>query len=257
MSLQTVIKIVGHFDESNEGTIEEFLKRAKFACDSYKITYEECIPMLLRGAAFAVFEHCDSSKWDNIEAALLTAFGISEEDAYGKFIARSLQPGEKPDVVLADLRSLVHSMGIKDQGEANKLLCLQFVRALPQSIAAQVTSLAVGNAGCERLKSLLDNTKRVLASTNSSGPTYGGAAGTNARRWTERDLGKRHKQGTTPRRCFGCNKVGHFIRDCPEKQINGAAGTSNASESGNEQGGSSPQPWVPLTIVRCGCNPSS
>ncbi|KFD52624.1 hypothetical protein M513_06471 [Trichuris suis] len=87
----------------------------------------------IAGGALAVYLQLPDEDKENVEKlknALLAAFEVDQFIAYEQFITRRLNPGELPDVFLADLQRLASLFG----GVSERQLSCAFVTGLPDDV---------------------------------------------------------------------------------------------------------------------------
>ena len=79
---------------------------------------------------------------DAIRQALYAAFALDQFAAYERFESRRLEPGESPDVYLADLRRLAELFG----GMPDRPLFCKFVSSLPKPVRHTVRARSRDNS---------------------------------------------------------------------------------------------------------------
>ena len=125
------LKLIPKFDGSASGpSVVKWMEKAELVWKMCQVKHMELIiPLRLMGCAFTVFQQLkeeDKRDFDQIKAALYTAFAGDGFMAFDQVVEQRLHHGELVDVYLAELRWLsVLFWGISDQG----LACV-FVRGL-------------------------------------------------------------------------------------------------------------------------------
>ena len=209
---------------------------------------ESVIPLRLTGGAFAVYQQLpDADKRDSgkITKALRTAFAVDSFTAYEQFVGRRLQPGERVDVFLAELRRLAVPFG----GLSDKILACAFVAGLHDTVkqllragsrmdelplahiltraravladevgvAAAVSAMTVGVSAsvkradatselCFQCNQPNDLARDCLLRRKNRGDSYGGR-------------GRGAGRGSA--RCYLCDGLGHFASSCPGNENRG------------------------------------
>ena len=162
------------------------------------------LPMLLGGAAFSVYEQLPTASrkdYTLVKVALTTAFSDDCFTAYGQLVGRRLQPREKPDVFVADLKRLLGLMG-HDPVPDITLRCA-FVHGMPPSVRERLT--AVSGMTEMTTDELLPIARAMLASSDR------GEAG----RVDMCAVGAvRGAKGGVKGACFKCGQTGHYARLC-------------------------------------------
>ncbi|KFD59761.1 hypothetical protein M514_28058 [Trichuris suis] len=128
------VKLIPEFDGSPGQSIVEWLKKVELVCKLRGIKdVANVIPLRLTGGVLAVYLRLpdeDKEKVEKLENALLAAFEVDQFIAYEQFITRRLNPGELPDVFLADLQRLASLFG----GVSERELSCAFVTGLPDDV---------------------------------------------------------------------------------------------------------------------------
>jgi formamidopyrimidine-DNA glycosylase len=229
-------EVIKPFDGS--GDVATWLKKVKLVARIKKIKDTAAlIPLYLEGAAFAVYDQISDAEKDcadDVEKALLNAFGQNKFAAYDVFRQRSWCPGEAVDVFLADLRRLAGLADIED----DELIRCAFVCGLPPDVSS--TLRAASRIRTASIQTIVEQA-RVLMDERVQGAMA--AVRSSARRTDEDATPQRRIQcyecgGGHPARyckrkkpvtCWNCDKAGHLARNCPVRQ----------RDSGNDVGKSS------------------
>ena len=94
------------------------------------------IPLFLEGAAYDVYAQMneeDRACSTRLKSRLVAAFGLSPSQAFAKFKARTLIPGESPHAFLAELRRLARTAAADgDATTVDQFVLCQFVDDLPE-----------------------------------------------------------------------------------------------------------------------------
>ena len=177
------------------------------------------IPLFLEGAAYDVYAQMneeDRACSTRLKSRLVAAFGLSPSQAFAKFKARTLMPGESPDAFLAELRRLARTAAAGgDAATVDQFVLCQFVDGLPEPTRSQLHALKSG--GAWNLAATLECAKGMLLEHETSGEG-GGLLGRGA---SGQDGARGHAQGSEEQRkgkekpkCYGCGQVGHLRRQC-------------------------------------------
>lgn len=199
------LRLIPEYDGSGVQSVVEWMEKLELICKLRNVSdVASVIPLRLSGGAFAVYLQLaedDSKKVKKIKEALIAAFAVDPYIAYEQFISRKLQAGESPDVFLAELRRLASLFG----GMSEKGLACAFIAGLPESIRRLL------RAG-SRMETL--DLPQILARTRAVVHDEG-AGGVH-----DVCLGARAGSPETgpDQRCFVCNGVNHFARDCLARQ---------------------------------------
>ena len=91
-----------------DGTIDvtEWLKDVDRLCLVERVRPTEVVEHLLGGGALRLFRSLmvsEANQWDVVKATLLSQYGLDPQEAYGRFTARKLLPGEVVDIYIDDL----------------------------------------------------------------------------------------------------------------------------------------------------------
>ena len=207
------VRLVPEYDGTTD--VVEWFTRATLLCEMRGVDLVSVIPLRLAGGAFAVWSQLpagDRRSLIAVRTALFAAFALDQFAAYDAFSSRRLQPGESPDVYLAELRRLATLFG----GVADQTLTCAFVAGLPDSV--RQTIRAGTRAESLDLTSTLARVRAVLSDGRNM-PMAAAARGERSSHRRFSALGSRK-----PRRCWTCGSLGHISPNCP------------ARSSGNDSG---------------------
>ena len=117
------LKLIPEFVSASRPSVVEWMEKAELVSKMCQVKHMDfIIPLRLMGGAFTVFQQLkeeDKRYFNQIKAALYTAFAADRFMAFDLFVERWLHHGESVDVYLAELRRLsVLFGGISDQGLA-------------------------------------------------------------------------------------------------------------------------------------------
>lgn len=228
-------RLIPEFDGSTD--VVEWFTRAELLCQLRGAAPESHLPLRLAGDAFVVWQGMESQhrfSLDAIRQALYAAFALDQFAAYERFESRRLEPGESPDVYVADLRRLAELFG----GMSDRSLVCKFVAGLPEPVRHTVR--ASSRADSLDLTAALVMTRALL----SDGRAQLAAAGVADRRRlrstmrpqseagmpSERPAVEAHAAATATapagvrrrRRCWTCGSVEHLAAGCPRRSGNSA-----------------------------------
>lgn len=196
------LKLIPDFDGSTTQSVVEWLEKLTLVCRLRGVKdVASVIPLRLTGGAFAVYlqmSEDDRKSTEKIKEVLLAAFAQDSFMAYEQFVDRKLHTGESPDVYLADLRHLASLFG----GVSDQALACAFVTGLPDDVRQLLR--AGSRMESLNLDQIVSRVRAVIRDdgSNLTAEACLGATRTEARR-------------TAPdARCFECNGVNHFARDC-------------------------------------------
>jgi hypothetical protein len=171
---------------------------------------EKFVPLFLHGGAFAVYQSLEDNvkeDYDKLKAALTLAFSADPLKAYTEFVARRLQPGEQPDVFLADLRRLALLVATQPSEE---WIRSAFVFGLPVNVQQQV--MACCTLGKMTLSDIAEKARALVAVMEF--PCFAGI-GTSVGRGSRESA----TASTAGQRgaCYTCGQHGHFSNRCPTR----------------------------------------
>uniref|UniRef100_A0A5S6Q4C2 Uncharacterized protein n=1 Tax=Trichuris muris TaxID=70415 RepID=A0A5S6Q4C2_TRIMR len=196
------VQLIPEFDGSHSQSVTEWFEKLELVCRLRKVADVACvIPLRLSGGAFAVYLHLpdeDKKSAAKVKAALLAAFAKDPFAAYDEFSCRKLRNGESPDVFLADLRRLASLFG----GVPEKAMMCAFIAGLPESVRRLLrASSRLGELSLNQVlvqaRAVLSDERPAIVQDSCMGAKES---------WPPANVGER--------RCYECDEVGHFARDC-------------------------------------------
>ncbi|XP_045130851.1 uncharacterized protein LOC123515964 [Portunus trituberculatus] len=194
------LRLIPEYDGSGAQSVVEWIEKLELICKLRNVSdVASVIPLRLSGGAFAVYLQLAEAERKKVEKikALVGAFAMDSYIAYKQFICRKLQAGESPDVFLAELRHLASLFG----GMSEKGLACAFVAGLPEGIRRLLR--AGSRMETLDLPQILAQTRAVVHDDGAGGVhevCFSARAGNT-------NIGP-------DQRCFVCNGVNHFARDC-------------------------------------------
>ena len=213
-------RLIPEFDGGQNGAdVVEWLTRAEVLCDHHGVDLTMVLPARLTGGAFAVWHQLSQERRHSTKAvrdALYNAFALDPLAAYDAYVSRRLQPGESPDVFLADLRRLATRYG----GVPDRALACAFIAGLPDTVRSTIR--AGTRAEDLDLGSILARARAVLSDERVSV----------AAAVTRKNVPKagQQKPDRQPPRCWVCSELGHISRKCPNARETASAQAPSPSQ---------------------------
>ena len=199
------LRLIPEYDGSGTQSMVEWIEKFELICKLRNVSdVASIIPLRLSGGAFAVYlqlDETDRKKTEKIKEALLAAFAVDLYVAYEQLIGWKLQTDESPDVFLTELRRLASLFG----GMPEKGLACAFVAGLPES----VRQLLRADSRMETL-----DLPQILARARSVVRDHSGGGVQEVCL----DAGTGNPETGPDQRCFVCNGVNHFARECLARQ---------------------------------------
>lgn len=206
------LKLIPEYDGTGKQSLVEWIGKLELICKIRGVSdVASVIPLRLSGGAFAVYlqvDEADQKKIEKIKEALLAAFAVDPYEAYEQFVSRKLQANESPNVFLAELRLASLFGGMSEKG-----LTCAFVAGLPESVRQLLR--AGSRMESLDLSQILTRGRAVIRDNISSGVQevcFGAKDSTTG--------------GDTSQRCYVCNGVNHFARDCLARRQDPSTGRS-------------------------------
>ena len=194
------------------------------------------LPTLLEGEALAVCLELSEEQQGNYETAkkaICEAMMPMEFVSLDEFHRRKLRPGEAVSIFVHDLKKLLEqSMPGLEEAVREKLVLHQFLAGLPENISKQLR--ATGEvlkleAAVARTRLLMTIDDQEQSAAVSQKPSEVELLCEQVALLTEKvaalsaaPTGRSNTTFGLPRprnrpRCFGCNRTGHVLRECPHR----------------------------------------
>ena len=225
----------------SSGDVDEWFSRFEICCKANEwngATKAAKLPTLLEGEALAVwFELSEEDKEDYSKAKKTIKSKLLPPvfSALDKFKQRSMLPGETLPLFLHDLKRLLdQAMPDLPRDAREQLILHQFLSGLPTTISKQLRS----TGETQRLETTVERARLLMAikrdqeSKSVASISRSDAAKecsevmqlkTQLSELTEQvatlaaiQSSKRHS--SQPPRCFTCQGIGHFQRNCPNQR---------------------------------------
>ena len=164
--------------------------------------------------AFAAMLSTEAKDYDAIKAAVLARYDVNEETYHRRFRSATKQRDEtyqELSIRLLDLQNkwLRNCTSVKKMAE---LICLeQFYETLPVEIKTRVRDKKPET--CQQAGELADE----YVQTRQISPTP--------------VVHSHNRSFVSQKRCFSCNQVGHFVKDCPDDNSRAEKEESSGSKS--------------------------
>ena len=204
-------------------------------CSLTGVDTRDVIPFRLTGDAFKVFAQLPKERRrdnDAIKTALLGAFAPNPTAAYEQFVGRKLQPGESPDVYLAELRRLSSLFG----GVSEKTLACAFAAGLPLTVRAYCTE-----GGDMSLDRLLTKARSVNGDDWEAGASRVAAAvvSEHIQRKRPRTATRTEESFDRPstvsrRRCWVCGDTAHLAHRCSRRAAGNGSGEDGSAPASSQ-----------------------
>ena len=224
----------------SSGDVDEWFSRFEICCkanDWSGATKAAKLPTLLEGEALAVWLELseeDKDDYSKAKKAIKSKLLPTAFSALDKFNRRSMLPGETLPLFLHDLKRLLdQAMPDLPQDAREQLLLHQFLSGLPTAISKQLRSTGETqrlDTTVERARLLMaiecDQESKSVATISESDAAKECSEvmqlKTQLSELTEQvatlaavQSSKHHSQ---PPRCFACQGIGHFQRNCPNQR---------------------------------------
>ena len=216
------------FDGSANVDVQQWLDFFERRCGVERADPCDFIEFLLDKGAHKLFTMMtveEAKSWPTIRDRLMRQYGLPEQQAYQRFVARRMASSEPVDVYVNDLTRYGSRVGVTQE---DKFFRVAFLEGLPVAVYKWAVMLAdVYTCG---FSDLVEKIRRRLASLPSrallKGPVAAGAAkGAKGAPKCNRCNGghlvskctsqRRPGSGHGVKKCFRCKKPGHFVNDCP------------------------------------------
>jgi len=217
------------------GDVAEWFQRYEICCRANAWDAEKKalkLPTLLEGEALAVWLEltADQQKdYDVTKAKIIDAIMPMRFVSLDDFHKRSLLPGESLTVYVHQLKQLLTQAmpGIADAAR-DQLLLHQFLSGLPQEVSKQLRAMGATDllkTAVERAKVLMtveqhsDATAAVKTQHSSEFQQLQQQLATLTEQVAALSVAQPSiSPGTSRKRCFLCNRVGHLQHSCPNQR---------------------------------------
>jgi hypothetical protein len=170
--------------------------------------------------SFAQLQEEERSDYEVVKSALLKRYGQKPMTAYREFVASRYRRGTALDGFVDELRRLLNNVVNIPSDARDALVLNQFLIAIPED-ARERLQMMCDHDGVMVLREVLERARAMSLFNEPVQVPFAAPVAPVER-----------SQPPSGVRCFNCNKIGHFSRDCPKPQKkktkNSAAGAQSS-----------------------------